>query len=120
MPATHTVQLGSGAAARLVTVKELTVGEVRDWLVKTQNDTSGDPLHALALDECNLADLSEMCDIEVQDLEAYAPSDLAELIATCKSLNPHFFRLRAALASVARAIKAEVGAMASTAPPASS
>ena len=116
MAASKTINVGE----RLVTVRELTVGAVRDWLVRTQNDTTGDPIHALVLDECNFADLATMTDITVDELEAYAPSDLAELIETCKALNPHFFRVRAALAIVARAIKAEAAAMTSTAPPASS
>ena len=116
MAASKAIKVGE----RLVTVKELTVGAVRDWLAATEKDTSGDPLHALALAECNLADLALMSDISVADLEAYTPSEMVELIATCKELNPHFFRVRAALSQVARLMKAEIEALPSTETPASS
>jgi hypothetical protein len=115
------------AAARLaavgalaVTVRELTFSEVRDWLVETETGQDEDPLHALALEECSLADLARMSTISVGELEGYAPSDLAELIAACKALNPHFFRVRAALSGVARLMLREAEQLSLTAPPASS
>ena len=50
----------------------------------------------------------------------YAPKGtpapaLAWLRDACKALNPHFFRVRAALQKVARAIEAETASMISTA-----
>ena len=103
MPATRSVQVGE----RTVIVKELTVGAVRDWLVEAESGSGEDPLHALALDDCSLADLARMSDIRAADLEGYAPSDMAELVAAAKALNPHFFRVREALISVSRALLKE-------------
>lgn len=111
MPATRIVKLGE----RSVTVRELTVAEVRDWMVETETGAGQDPLHALVLEDCGLGDLARMSDVFAFELEAYAPSDLAELIAACKALNPHFFRMRAALSNVARVMLQEAEALASSA-----
>jgi hypothetical protein len=116
MAATRTVQVG----ALSVTVRELTFGEVRDWLVEAETGQAEDPLHALALEDCSLTDLARMSDFAAAELEGYAPSDLADLIAACKELNPHFFRVRAALSGVARLMLKEAAALGSTETPASS
>lgn len=116
MPAT----LGVDLSGRLVTVKELTVAEVRAWLVETEAGLHVDPLHALAFEDCGLADLVRMCDATAEELEAYAPSDLAPLVEACKGLNPHFFRVRAALSGAARVMLAEAEALTSTATAAAS
>lgn len=117
MRLTRTIEM---ADAFLVTVKELTVGEVRNWLLDVETGRGEEPLHALALEECSLADLARMGDIEVSALEDYTPSELAPLGEAAKALNPHFFRVRAALSGVARLILQEVEALVSTKPPASS
>lgn len=98
MRATRSVTLGD----RAVTVKELTVGEVRAWVVEVETGATVDPLHALALDACSLADLARMSDIAAGELERYTPSELAPLVTACRELNPHFFRVRAALVATAR------------------
>lgn len=101
-----------------VTVRELTLREVRDWLTEVEAGERTDPVHALAFEGFNLADLAKMIDVPVGQLEG-APSDLEELITTCKALNPHFFRVRAALNSVARMVVAEAQARPLTTTPAS-
>jgi len=98
MAATHQITLGE----RTVTIKELTVGEVRDWLTEVENERAEDPVHALALSECSLSDLARMSDIGIKSMEAFTPSELVDLVKACKDLNPHFFRVRAALSGVAR------------------
>lgn len=116
MPASRTVALGE----RAVTVRELTVREVRDWLTEIEAGAPVDPLHALAFEDFGLEDLARMCDAPAADLEAFAPSDLAELVAAARALNPHFFRVRAALTGAARVLTYEAQALISTAPAASS
>ena len=103
-----------------VTVKELTVGEVRNWLLDAETGVSDDPLHSLALEECSLADLARMCDVDARALEDYTPSQLAPLVAVAKELNPHFFRVRAALSGVARMMLREAEALALSKTPAGS
>jgi hypothetical protein len=101
-----------------VTVKELTVGEVRNWMVDVETGAGEDPMHALALEDCSLSDLARMCDIGPGALEDYTPSQLAPLVAVARELNPHFFRVRAALAGVARMMLKEAEALASSKTPA--
>lgn len=116
MRASCSVQVGDTS----VNVRELTFAEVRSWLVEAEAGGSQDPLHALALEDCGLDDLARMSDASVREIEQFAPSEIAELIEIARKLNPHFFRVRAALSGVARMMLAEAEALASTAPPASS
>ena len=116
MAATRPVQVG----ALSVTVRELTFGEVRDWLVEAETGQAEDPLHALAMEECSLTDLARMSSITTAKLEDCTPSELADLMLACKELNPHFFRVRAALSGVARLMLKEAAALGSTETPASS
>lgn len=116
MPLTRIVTLGE----RTVTVRELTVAEVRAWLLEHEIGKPVDAIQALAVDACSLDDIAHLCDLSAADMEAYAPSDLAPLITACQELNPHFFKVRAALNGVARTMLAEAQALASSAPPASS
>lgn len=94
MAVTRQVTLPNGETA---TVRELTVAEVRDWVTDSAAAGARDPIHALALDGLGLDELARMVSCTAADLEAFAPSELAELLETAKALNPHFFRLRSAL-----------------------
>lgn len=98
MPATLPILLGE----RSVTVRELTVGEVRDRLQVIECGSAVDAVSALALEECTLDDLAVMTDLGVGDFNAYGPSELKDVIAAAKKMNPLFFRARAALYGVAQ------------------
>lgn len=98
-----------------VEVRELTVAEVRDWLLKREIGAPVDPVYALALDDCSLEDIAMMTDRSADEL-AVEPSELADLVALCKRINPHFFRVRAALVSTARAAVEAARLAQSTAP----
>lgn len=85
-------------ADRTVTVRELTVAEVRDWLREVEQglrpvDPAGD---ALFEDVC-LADIGVMSDAGAEWLSQFKPSELQPLADLCKKVNPHFFRLRAVI-----------------------
>jgi len=111
MPATLPVQIGE----RTVTVRELTVREVRDWAA--QIDTGLAPLDAVGemmLSDCSLADLQRMSDADAELLEGLGTSDLELIAAAARKLNPHFFRLRAALAGAARVLTSEARQLASS------
>lgn len=117
MRAHRSVIVGGPAAdtMREVIVHELTVAEVRDWLVEYESGALGtDAVHAMVWEDYGLDDLARMCDASAADLEAYTPRQLEPLVIVCKELNPHFFRPRAAVAAVARAMAAEAGRMIST------
>ena len=111
MAATRAVDLPCGK----VTARELTVAEVRTWLVEVEAGTEVDPLGSMIFDDCSLSDLARMSDVDPDALEGLTYGELAPLRDACKMLNPHFFRVRAALQKVARAIEAEVATMISTA-----
>lgn len=112
MAASRVVTLPGGLS---VTVREITVAEVRAWLVA---DPAPDPVRAYAFQDFSLDDVARMTDASPEALEAYAPSDLGPLVQAAQDLNPHFFRPRAALAQVTRALLAESWPTPSTAPPA--
>lgn len=98
-----------------VTARELTVAEVRSWLVEMEAGTPVDPLGSMVFDDCSLDDLARMSDAAADSLEGLTYSEILPLRDACKALNPHFFRVRAAVQKVARAIEAESAAMISTA-----
>ncbi len=101
MPATLPVQLGE----RTVTVRELTVREVRDWLTSLEKGTAVvDAAGEFAWDDCSLQDLARMSDCPVDAFDDFAPSDLGPLKQAARDLNPHFFRTRAAVAAAQAAM----------------
>jgi len=68
MRATTTAYLGG----QVITVKELTVAEVRQVLIT--EPPAADPLHALAFDGFGLNDLALLCTATAAELEAFTPS----------------------------------------------
>ena len=116
MAATRTVIIGAGESLRDVVVREITVGEVRDWLIDVESGNGqADLVTGTVWPDFGLDDLARMCNASVADLEAYIPSERETLVVACKELNPHFFRPRAAVAKVARAMQAELQRTQSTA-----
>lgn len=111
MPATRLIEL----PGLPVTVRELTVAEVRAWLVEAEAGAPVDPLRAMVFDDCSLDDLARMADVSAARLESFTAGELAPLHEAARALNPHFFRVRAALTRVARLIEEETGSMISTA-----
>ena len=105
--------LADGVHEVAVVVRELTVAEVRSALLT--DEAVGDPLQALVFDGFGLGDLLLMSDASAADLEQFAPSELQPLVAACQKLNPHFFRVRAALVRVARQLVSEFEQTISTA-----
>lgn len=102
-------------AGQSVTVKELTVTDVRNWVAEQEAGAMVDPLRSMVFDDCSLDDLARMASLEAQAMESMTYADLDTLRSACKALNPHFFRVRAALLRVARQLEAEVASMTSTA-----
>ncbi len=90
-------------AGQPVTVRELTVGEVRAWLAdaegQMQRDADGQPdiVGLLLLEDCTFGDLMQMSTITRERMDGATESDLLRLAACCKELNPGFFGMRARL-----------------------
>ena len=88
MPLSHAFQLG----ALSITVRELTVREVRDWALSVEQGLiEVDPLAFMALEDVSLQEVAVMVNVTAEALEALAPSELTVLTAMCRKLNPHFF-----------------------------
>lgn len=101
MPATLPIQIGE----RTVTVRELTVREVRDWLTALENGSATvDAGGEFVWEDCSLQDLARMSDCPVEAFDDFAPSDLGPLKQAARDLNPHFFRTRAAVAAAQAAM----------------
>ncbi|GEM_PF-961179 len=88
------LQLGSIA----VTVRELTVSQVRSWLADiVQPSNQHDIVDQAFFDECALGDLQRMTSLSREQIDQLRPSQLREVIALCKELNPDFFGFMARL-----------------------
>lgn len=87
-----------------ITVKELTVGEVRHWMMdmveqEKQKDKGLTEIAAHVVDqgflkEVALSDICRMTDLTMSQLDQFTPSELELIVEKCKVLNPDFFSLR--------------------------
>ena len=103
MPAMRLIELPGLS----VTARELTVAEVRAWLVESEAGAPVDPLRSMVFEDCSLDDLQRMSDATAEALEGFTTSELEPLREACKALNPHFFRVRAALIRVVQMMQKE-------------
>lgn len=93
--------------AHTVQVRELTVADVRAWAVEIDAGTRLlDPIGELVLEHCSLADLQLITDATPEALEAATAAELTALETAARTLNPHFFRVRAVLAIAAQQLQA--------------
>ena len=92
---------------RTVTIRELTVAEVRLWLKDLDQLREGaiDLVTEGIMADASISDVARMTDLSPEDLDNLTPSQIEEVIAVCRELNPHFFRLRDRLLEAARAIQ---------------
>jgi hypothetical protein len=89
---TETIETAAGA----VTVRELTVGEIRQWLatLAARAEEAGiDVVGELLIDGFALSDLSLFAGGEV-DADALSQSELRAIFDVAKRLNANFFLLR--------------------------
>lgn len=88
-----------------VIVREMTVLQVRDWLASATAERPLDLVGDGLFPACALADLPRMTDLTAERIDQLRPSQIEQVIAACKELNPHFFgmteRLSRALQSKA-------------------
>ena len=99
MTLTKTIQLPD----LMVTVRELTVGEIRAWMKRTA-DGGYDPVDDTLLQEVSLADLYAMTDLKAGQAENLTPSQLRLVFDGCREVNPDFFGLRDRIESAGRQI----------------
>lgn len=77
-----------------VTCHELTVAELRGVLARKSSD---DLLSEGLFRDVALADLHLFTSLTQEQIEAYKPSELSEVISGCREANPDFFDLLARL-----------------------
>ncbi|QFT23564.1 hypothetical protein FIV02_18485 [Pseudomonas sp. THAF187a] len=75
-----------------VTVRELSVLQVRNWLAEllapqAQRDLVDEALFT----ECSIGDLLRMTSLTREQFDGLRPSQIREVIELCKELNPDFF-----------------------------
>ena len=81
--------------ARTVTVRELTVAEIRTWLqtLDSKNADSFDLVNAMLFEDCDIDTLLEMTSLQPADVADMLPSELRELVKHCQQVNAHFFSM---------------------------
>lgn len=87
----------------VVTVRELTVGEIRAWMKRTA-EGGNDPVDDTLLQEVSLGDLYAMTDLQPGQAESLTPSQLRLVFKGCREVNPDFFGLRDRIESAGRQI----------------
>jgi len=82
-----------------VIVRELTVLQVRTWLADMQKPDPAprDLVDDGFFEECSVADICRMSSITTDQINALRPSQVRQVIALCKELNPDFFGFRGRL-----------------------
>lgn len=92
---------------RIVTVREMSVAEVRAWAIEIDAGTRAlDALDELMHPDCSLADIKLMTDASDADIDACTAADLDRLVEEARKWNPHFFRVRGALTQASRIVRA--------------
>lgn len=91
--------------SRTITVRELLVGEIRNWYQSlVAGELFGDWVQETALEDIGLVDLAFMTDAAPADLEDLTHTELLGLAAAARSINPGIFRLRAHIRACAKEI----------------
>lgn len=81
---------------RNVQVLELTLGEIRAWLrdISTGGASAGDLVDALLFADFDPDALRRMTGMTSEQLDAFTPSELHQVAAACREVNPDFFAMR--------------------------
>lgn len=78
---------------RIITIKELTVGDIRAWLAGAQ-EGGGDIVDALLFEEFDPDALVRMTDLSGAEIDAMTPTALTALANHCREVNRDFFVMR--------------------------
>lgn len=114
-------------AGRTVTIREVTLKDYRAWLkdVIDQSKQEEIPLYSVDRDlfeDMALTDLPRFSDLTLEQIDEMRPSELHEVIAAIKEVNPDFFVMRGRMRNTANQVLAmtEESLSTSSAQPASS
>lgn len=76
--------------------------QVRAWLQSYDPTATIDVVAAFLFPDCTLDEIKRMTDLTDDRINELKPSQVQEVIAVCKELNPHFFAMQARLAPVSQ------------------
>lgn len=91
----------------MITSHEMTVGEIREWQAAAPTDIE-DIVGDFLCDDASISELARMTDWEVGDFDRLTQSQLTEVVALCREVNPHFFAMRARLEKAYRRVMDQV------------
>ena len=79
-----------------VTVRELTVADVRAWIKQMSEGVAFDLVGDGLFQEENgsLHDVLVMTDLDANEAEQMTPAEISTILEKCRKVNPHFFILR--------------------------
>ena len=94
----NTVHKTIGIAGNTVTVRELTVAEIRSALKMEESDgkTSADTdaVDMFLFEDISLPDICRMTDLTLEKMSELKPSELRQVAEACQEVNSDFFALR--------------------------
>ncbi|MCY1286894.1 hypothetical protein D9M68_303360 [compost metagenome] len=108
MTLSKTIDVGAGGFTFRVTVRELTVGEIRVLMKRLAEAGNPDPVGDTLLDEISLVDLQSMTDLESEQLDELTPNQLRQVFEACREVNKDFFALRERVEQIGRAVLAQL------------
>lgn len=108
MTLTRVVQIGD----RDVVVRELTVAELRQWIIDERADRLGgaEDLIDQGLHDVPLSLVALMTRLAVDDLRALPPSVIDQLVDAAREVNPRFFGWLGRLQAAGSALPTSTGA----------
>lgn len=76
-----------------ITVKELSVSEIRAMLAAEESLSAVDVVGDFLFEEVRLHDLQSMTSLTKEQAEQLLPSQIEEVLKECKAMNRHFFAM---------------------------
>ena len=98
---------------RPVTVRTLTIGEIRAWLRELGERPEGQKIDLIGETLYEGLTLRELClitSLQAVELESYTPEELAPVVGAVLEANPTWAQCRARIAELGGAIRARAGA----------
>lgn len=86
---------------RKIAIRELTVGEIRNWL-KESGAVSGDVVDATLFDDFSLPDLTMMTSLVPEAINAMTPSEIRDVRRVAEEVNADFFAMRSRVVALGR------------------
>jgi hypothetical protein len=103
---------------RLVNVRELTVGEVREYIRQEEAgwvSESLDRVTDMILEDVSLRDIVAMTDLTLDEIDGMTTRQLQDVVAACREMNPGFFLMAARAKALLERVASQISTSASLA-----